>query len=54
MSKTVAIWIIAICYLFQTVAIYSETVAIYGPDEYGNGSIFFGNFGYAFDNEVTE
>jgi len=47
MGKTLAIWVIAICYLFQT-------VAIYGPDEYGNGSIFFGNFGYAFDNEVTQ
>jgi len=47
MSKTVAIWIIALCCL-------ANTVGIYGPDEYGSGSIFFGNFGYAFDNEVTE
>jgi len=49
MGKTLALWIIAICYL-------ANTLAVYGPDEYGNGSIFFGNFGYAFDsgNEVTQ
>lgn len=49
MGKTVALWVIAACYLGQT-------LAVYGPDEYGNGSIFFGNFGYAFDsgNEVTQ
>ena len=49
MGKTLAIWTIAICYLAQT-------VAVYGPDEYGSGSIFFGKFGYAFDsgNEVTQ
>lgn len=31
--KTLALWIIAICYLAQT-------VAVYGPDESGGGSIF--------------
>ena len=45
--KTLALWIIAICYL-------GNTLAVYGPDENGGGSIFFGNFGYQFDNEVTE
>jgi hypothetical protein len=47
MSRTIAIWVIALCYLGQT-------VAVYGPDQDGGGSIFFGNFGYQFDNEVTQ
>jgi len=49
MGKTLALWIIAICYL-------GNTLAVYGPDENGSGSIFFGNFGYAFDsgNEVAQ
>jgi len=42
--KTLALWIIAICYLAQT-------VAVYGPDQDGGGSIFFGNFGYYFEGE---
>jgi len=43
--KTLALWIIALCYLAQT-------VAVYGPDENGGGSIFFGNFGYQFEGEA--
>ena len=39
--RTLATWVFVIAYL-------SQTVAVFGPDEYGNGSIFFGNFGYAF------
>ena len=42
--RTLAIWIFLIAYL-------SNTVAVFGPDEYGGGSIFFGNFGYQFDSK---
>lgn len=42
MARTLAIWLIAICYLAQT-------VAYYGQDEDGGASIFFGNFGYHFE-----
>lgn len=43
MGKTAAIWLIAICYLAQTVQIYQS-------DE-GGTNAFFGNFGWHFEGE---
>ena len=44
MAKTLALWLIAICYLAQTAGYY-ET-------EEGGLAITFGSFGYYFEGEV--
>lgn len=41
MARTLAIWLIAICYLAQTAGYYS--------DESNGLAVTFGNFGYYFE-----
>lgn len=44
MGKTLALWLIAICYLAQTAGYYG--------DEEGGLVLTFGNFGYYFEGEA--
>lgn len=45
MARTLALWLIAVCYLAQTAGFYG--------DEEGGLALTFGNFGYYFEG-VTQ